>query len=106
LGKHLRRHRERIHRRDDDERCRGAEAFNNVKTKQVTGVIKKTNGHIYEFLMEIMEVDDADEDATLVGNGSDEEDDDDDFEGNDDGDEKIVKGFYMITPCMPSSSVS
>jgi hypothetical protein len=67
-------------------------AFNNVKSKQVAGVIKKTNGHIYELLMEIMEEDNADDYATLVGNGSDEEDDDDDLEDNDDVDEQIVDG--------------
>jgi hypothetical protein len=65
---------------------------NNVKSKQVAGVIKKTNGHIYELLMEIMEEDDADDDATLVGNGSDEDEDDDDLDENDDGDGQIVDG--------------
>jgi hypothetical protein len=74
-------------------------AFNNVKSKQVAGVMKKTNGHIYELLMEIMEEDDADDDATLVGNGSDEEDDDDDLDDNDDGNEQIVYGV-LYDPSM------
>jgi hypothetical protein len=74
-------------------------AFNNFKSKQVAGAIKNTNGHIYELLMEIMEEDDADDDATLVGNGSGEEDEDDDLEDNDDVDEQIVDGV-LYNPSM------
>jgi hypothetical protein len=74
-------------------------AFNNVKSKQVAGVIKKTNGHTCELLMEIIEEDGADDDATLVGNGSDDEDDDDDLDDNDDGDEQIID-WVLYDPSM------
>jgi hypothetical protein len=51
--------------------------------------------------MEIIEEDDVDDDATLVGNGGDKEDDDIDLEGNDDGDEKIFDGV-LYDPSMDS----
>jgi hypothetical protein len=69
-------------------------AFNKVTTTQVAGVFKKTNGHVYELLTQILDEEDADGDVSSVDDDTESEGEDSDNDGMEDNnhDELIVEG--------------